>query len=97
MRHTLLNIFGVIAVIMAIIFAIQFKGGRKMSTGINMNEIETSVNPADDFFDYATLRWRRANPIPDDYTRYGVFDILHDIIIVFRYVQIFAIINLDLL
>lgn len=49
-----------------------------MSTGINMNEIETSVNPADDFFDYATLRWRRANPIPDDYTRYGVFDILHD-------------------
>ena len=49
-----------------------------MSTGINMNEIETSVNPADDFFDYATLRWRRANPIPDDYTRYGVFDVLHD-------------------
>lgn len=49
-----------------------------MSTGINMNDIETSVNPADDFFDYATLRWRRAHPIPDDYTRYGVFDILYD-------------------
>ena len=49
-----------------------------MSTGINMNNIETTINPADDFFDYATLRWRRANPIPDDYTRYGVFDILYD-------------------
>ncbi|MBR6838533.1 MAG: hypothetical protein IKM94_03130, partial [Alphaproteobacteria bacterium] len=49
-----------------------------MSTGINISSIETSVNPAEDFFDYATLRWRRANPIPDDYTRYGVFDVLHD-------------------
>jgi len=49
-----------------------------MNTGINIAGIETSVNPADDFFDYATLRWRRANPIPDDYTRYGVFDVLQD-------------------
>ena len=49
-----------------------------MNTGINMGGIETSINPADDFFDYATLRWRRANPIPDDYTRYGVFDVLQD-------------------
>lgn len=49
-----------------------------MNTGINMTGIETSINPADDFFDYATLRWRRANPIPDDYTRYGVFDVLYD-------------------
>ena len=78
MRHTLLNIFGVIAVIAAVFLAIKFSGGKKMSTGINMNNIETTINPADDFFDYATLRWRRANPIPDDYTRYGVFDILYD-------------------
>ncbi len=49
-----------------------------MNTGIDMNSIETSINPADDFFDYATLRWRRANPIPDDYTRYGVFEVLHN-------------------
>ena len=49
-----------------------------MNTGIKIDSIETSVNPADDFFDYATLRWRRANPIPDDYARYGAFEILHD-------------------
>ncbi len=78
MRHTFLNILGIIAVVLAIIFAIHFKGGKTMSTGINISSIETSVNPAEDFFDYATLRWRRANPIPDDYTRYGVFDVLHD-------------------
>lgn len=49
-----------------------------MNMGIDMNSIETSINPADDFFDYATLRWRRTNPIPDDYTRYGVFEVLHN-------------------
>ncbi len=43
-----------------------------------MNEIETSINPGNDFFDYATLRWRRANPIPDDYVRYGAFEILNE-------------------
>ena len=78
MRHTWLNIFGIITVIAAILCAIKIQRGRKMNTGINIAGIETSVNPADDFFDYATLRWRRANPIPDDYTRYGVFDVLQD-------------------
>ena len=76
MRHTWLNILGFIAVVLAILFVI--KGGKQMNTGIKFENIEASINPADDFFDYATLRWRRANPIPDDYTRYGVFDVLHD-------------------
>lgn len=49
-----------------------------MNIGIKIENIETSVNPADDFFDYATLRWRRANPMPDDYVRYGAFEILHN-------------------
>ena len=78
MRHTLLNIFGIIAVAFAVMFAIQIKGGKKMGIGIDMNNIDFSINPTDDFFDYVTLRWRRANPIPDDYTRYGVFEVLID-------------------
>lgn len=78
MKHTWLNIFGIIAVILAILLVIKIKGGNNMNAGIKFENIETSINPADDFFDYATLRWRRANPIPDDYTRYGVFDVLYD-------------------
>jgi putative endopeptidase len=78
MRHTWLNILGTIAVVASVIFAIKIKGEKVMNTGIKIDSIETSVNPADDFFDYATLRWRRANPIPDDYVRYGAFEILHD-------------------
>lgn len=78
MRHTLLNIFGVIAVAIAVMFTAQIKGIKKTNIGINTNNLEFSVNPADDFFDFATLRWRNANPIPDDYVRYGVFEELRE-------------------
>ena len=78
MRHTLLNIFGIVAVAFAVMFAIQIKGGKKMNTGINVNDLDFSVNPANDFFDFATLRWRNAHPIPDDYVRYGVFEVLQE-------------------
>ena len=47
-----------------------------MNTGIKMESLEKTINPGDDFFDYATLNWRRSHPIPDDYTRYGVFEVL---------------------
>ena len=49
-----------------------------MNTGITYESLEKTIDPANDFFDYVTLRWRRANPIPDDYTRYGAFEILHE-------------------
>lgn len=78
MRHTWLNIFGIFMVVTAIVLAIKIKGGDIMNTGIKISEIETSINPGNDFFDYATLRWRRANPIPDDYVRYGAFEILNE-------------------
>jgi len=78
MRHTWLNILGIIGVFCVTLFAIYYQGGNRMNIGLNIENIESSVNPGDDFFDYVTLRWRRANPIPDDYTRYGVFNVLHD-------------------
>ena len=78
MRHTWLNVFGIIGVFLITLFAIFYKGGKEMNIGLEIENIESAVNPADDFFDYVTLRWRRANPIPDDYTRYGVFDVLQD-------------------
>lgn len=78
MRHTLLNIFGVIAVAASLMFATQVKSNKNIGIGINTTDINFAINPADDFFDYATLRWRRANPIPDDYVRYGVFEVLRE-------------------
>ena len=35
-----------------------------------------TTKPGDDFYDFATKGWRENNPIPDDYTKYGSFDVL---------------------
>lgn len=49
-----------------------------MNAGIKQENMDLTVVPGDDFFDYATLGWRRSHPIPDDYTRYGAFEILDE-------------------
>jgi len=80
MQHKILNIIGIIAVAIAIVVAYIFvkAKGNNMNIGIQMENMDFSVRPGDDFYDYATLGWRRENPIPDDYTRYGVFEVLQD-------------------
>lgn len=38
--------------------------------------LDTTVVPGDDFYKFATGGWAKANPIPDEYSRYGSFDAL---------------------
>ncbi len=80
MQHKILNFIGIIAVVIAIVAAYIITKGKEqvMNIGIRVENMDTSVRPGDNFFDYATLGWRRENPIPADYTRYGAFEILHD-------------------
>ncbi len=80
MQHKFLNLFGIIAVIIAIIAAYFITSSKEqiMTIGIKAENMDTSIRPGDDFFNYATLGWRNAHPIPDDYTRYGAFEILRD-------------------
>ena len=47
-----------------------------MNAGIKIENMDLSVNPGTDFYDFATSGWAKNNPIPDDYTRYGSFDSL---------------------
>lgn len=49
-----------------------------MSAGIKTENMDMTVKPGDDFYDYATRGWRNANPIPDDYSRFGVFEVLRN-------------------
>ena len=79
MKHTLLNIIGIIAVFVAIIFAINYTKEKKMNIGIKYENMDMTKNPGDDFYDYTTLGWRKLNPLPDDYTRYGSFDVLENV------------------
>lgn len=42
--------------------------------GIDLDSIDKSVKPGDDFFKHASGGWIKANPIPDDYSRWGVWN-----------------------
>ena len=76
MRNKLLNIIGICAVVIAMAMAIFIIKEKKMQTGIKLENMDMGVIPGDDFYDFATKGWRDANPIPNDYVRYGSFDVL---------------------
>lgn len=77
MEHKTLNILGIIAVLATIVSAVYITKGKNMDAGIKIENMDLAINPGDDFYDYATRGWATAHPIPDDYTRYGAFDVLH--------------------
>jgi len=79
MENKFLNIIGIISVAAAVIFAARMPKEKIMTPGINIQNMDRTVNPGDDFFDYATLGWRKSNPIPDDYARYGAFEVLRNV------------------
>ena len=76
MKNKMLNIIGIVAVCVAVIVAVFTTKGKVMQVGIKTENMDLSVNPGNDFYDFATLGWRKNNPIPNDYTRYGSFDVL---------------------
>lgn len=78
MKNKVLNIVGIVAVFVAIISAFLLTKGKVMSIGIKIENMDMNVNPGKDFYDYATSGWRKNNPLPDDYTRYGSFDMLNE-------------------
>ena len=49
-----------------------------LSSGIILNNMDTSVRPGDDFFAYANGKWLNNTQIPEDKSTYGGFAILRD-------------------
>ena len=47
-------------------------------TGFSVNNIDKSVSPCTDFFEYACGNWNRNNPIPADQSRWGRFNELSE-------------------
>lgn len=43
---------------------------------IVLADLDTSVSPADDFYQYATGGWQMNNPLPAEESRFGSFDLL---------------------
>lgn len=46
----------------------------ELSSGIKMQNLNQSVNPAEDFYEYACGGWMKNNPLPAAYSRFGSFD-----------------------
>lgn len=63
------------------LFLASCKGGEKKESAkadILLTNLDTTVNPADDFFEYANGGWIKANPIPGDETNWGIAHLVRE-------------------
>ena len=49
------------------------KTEKEIVPAIVMENMDTTINPADDFFRYCNNNWLKNNPIPEEYTTFGAF------------------------
>ncbi len=54
--------------------AIAAVGQNQLKSGIDITNLDKSVSPKVDFYDYACGGWAKQNPLPAAYSRYGSFD-----------------------
>lgn len=49
---------------------------KKSKSGIQVSNLDNSVKPSADFYQYACGGWMKNNPLGPEYSRYGSFDVL---------------------
>ena len=47
-----------------------------LTSGINPDNLDTTANPVDDFYQFACGGWMKAHPLDAEHSRYGAFDVL---------------------
>jgi len=54
------------------------KKKKSMVKAIDPANMKVSVNPGENFFEYANGSWMESNPIPDEYSQYGAFTVIYE-------------------
>jgi len=70
-----------LGIVPAVFFACNGGKGNKTSEkelvpALEVHYMDSTTNPGDNFFQYVNGGWLKANPVPDDKTSWGVFNVL---------------------
>ncbi len=49
---------------------------KQTTKAIDLADLDTTISPAENFYQYATGGWQKNNPLPDEESRFGSFDLL---------------------
>ena len=49
---------------------------KQLTSGVNLDNLDTTVRLQDDFYQYACGGWMKNNPLDAEHSRYGAFDVL---------------------
>lgn len=82
MNQTFKKFFAITIILAAVVFSCKKEEGQSALAevdkipGIVLDNMDTSVNPRDDFYNYVNGTWMKNNTIPDDRSRWGGFGVL---------------------
>jgi len=68
----------IIVPLIAFAFMTNAGNAAKLTTGIDLKNLNTSVVAGNDFYQYACGGWMKNNPLTGEYSRFGSFDQLHE-------------------
>ncbi|MCF0177281.1 MAG: M13 family peptidase, partial [Bacteroidales bacterium] len=58
------------------VFTLASCAGDQQSSGIALENMDKSYAPGDNFYEYVNGNWVKSHPVPAEYSRYGVFEVL---------------------
>ncbi|MBP5388036.1 MAG: M13 family metallopeptidase [Prevotella sp.] len=62
----------------AIVLISSAVNGQELSSGIDINNLDTSIRPGDNFYQYAAGGWLKSHPLDDEHTDNGAFTDLYE-------------------